>query len=76
MPSATPVRAVMRTVKTTFGRHPQFRYASTLQRVQHHQHDNLQAARKIGRTAIVYFPFYALAFGWPVSLIDMLASVS
>ncbi|KAL1311884.1 hypothetical protein AAFC00_001956 [Neodothiora populina] len=54
MPSATPVRAFMRTFT--------YRNAAT---AMAHKHDNAQLARKLGRTAAVYFPFYAVVLGWP-----------
>ncbi|KAF1347169.1 hypothetical protein BDV97DRAFT_401030 [Delphinella strobiligena] len=61
MPSVTPVRAFMRTFQTAFRSTHAPRNASTLV----HKHDNMLYVRKLGRTAAVFFPFYAVVLGWP-----------
>lgn len=43
------------------------RNAATLRPAQH-QHDNFLLAKRFGRTAATYFPFYAFVLGWPVSV--------
>lgn len=48
-----------------------FRMASTssqaLNRTALHKPDHMYQLRKVGRTAAVFFPFYATVLGWPVS---------
>jgi len=67
MPSATPVRAAMRTFKTAFNT-SQVRRQSTLQL---RGRNNMHLFRKVGRTAAAFFPFYAFVLGWPVSILHI-----
>ncbi|KAF1355469.1 hypothetical protein BDV97DRAFT_288983, partial [Delphinella strobiligena] len=66
MPAASPVRAFMRSVRTSL-LHDPHPYGRAPARLMAHKHDNLVLVRKLGRTAVVYFPYYAFVLGWPVS---------
>lgn len=56
-----------------------FRMASTssqaLNRTALHKPDYMYQLRKVGRTAAVFFPFYATVLGWPVSF-PLFSSIS
>ncbi|GAB7346853.1 hypothetical protein MBLNU459_g1938t1 [Dothideomycetes sp. NU459] len=70
MVSQTTVRTFMRSFKSLVQEaHPFERNTSTL---LPHKHDNIQLMRRLGRTAVTFFPFYAVILGWPFAVKSVL----
>ncbi|KAI9828575.1 MAG: hypothetical protein M1819_006567 [Sarea resinae] len=64
MPSASPRHGFVATAKSFLSEaHPHGRYPTTVAPQRGHPAFYL---RRVGRTAGVFFPFYAIALGWPV----------